>query len=230
MVTKKELFLTIISSLVLIIAITFIFITHVTYDEATIIDTLDSSNQTIFITSNASEVSTTIETIVTTTEAISVPSTIIATVTTIIEPTTILITETTRALRYGFSEDEIYLLAQLICGDEKISGDGEYDFVWNNKCIKSYYKEMSKILCVIMNQQRDPHFADNVTDVIMHPGHFTPMPENLKTKPSKIAINEIRKWCQAYDNYDKSVQIIPEDHIFFSAGPNNTNITRAKWR
>ena len=139
-------------------------------------------------------------------------------------------TTTPSKLRYGFTDDEIYLLAQLLCGDEKISGDGEYDFVWNDACIDGYYTEMAKVLCVVMNQQRSSEFADTVSGVILHPGHFTPMPENTNTTPSKLAISAVKNWCDAYDRYDSAVQIIPEDHLYFSSGPNNTNVTRNYWK
>ena len=143
------------------------------------------------------------------------------------KPETLVITEP--PMRYGFSESEIYLLAQLLCGDESIDGDGEFDFVWQYEHDRPYKDEMSKVLCVVMNRQRSDIYPDTVTDVVMQPEQFTPMPENSHTSPSDIAIQEVSKWREAYDYYDPDCQIVPEDHLYFSAGPNLTNITRRTW-
>lgn len=143
------------------------------------------------------------------------------------KPETLVITEP--PMRYGFSESEIYLLAQLLCGDESIDGDGEFDFVWQYEHDRPYKDEMSKVLCVVMNRQRSDIYPDTVTDVVMQSEQFTPMPENSHTSPSDIAIQEVRKWCEAYDYYDPDCQIVPEDHLYFRAGPDLTNITRKDW-
>lgn len=143
------------------------------------------------------------------------------------KPETLVITEP--PMRYGFNDGEIYLLAQLLCGDESIDGDGEFDFVWQYEHDQPYKKEMSKVLCVVMNRQRSDIYPDTVTDVVMQSEQFTPMPENSYTSPSDIAIQEVRKWCEAYDYYDPGCQIVPEDHLYFSAGPNLTNVTRRTW-
>ena len=134
-------------------------------------------------------------------------------------------------LRYGFTDDEIYLLAQLLCGDESVDGDGEFDFVGLCQNSEPYIDEMGKVLCVVMNRQRsnDPLYPDTVKEIVLQPGQFTPMPENSHTSPSDIAIQEVRKWCEAYDYYDPACQIVPEDHLYFSAGPNLTNVTRRMW-
>jgi len=134
--------------------------------------------------------------------------------------------------QYGFTEKDIYLLAQLLCGDEKKDGDGEYDFVGRVTSNKPYYLEMSKVLCVVMNRQRstNKYYPDTVQGVVLQKNQFTPMSRNRTSKPSKIAIEKIREWCQAYDNYDPKVQVIPKSHIFFCAGKNNTNVTRANYK
>lgn len=143
------------------------------------------------------------------------------------KPETLVITEP--PMRYGFSESEIYLLAQLLCGDGSIDGDGEFDFVWQYEHDKPYKEELAKVLCVVMNRQRSDIYPNTVTDVVMQPEQFTPMPENSHTSPSDIATQEVRKWCEAYDYYDPACQIVPEDHLYFSAGPNLTNVTRRTW-
>lgn len=143
------------------------------------------------------------------------------------KPETLVITEP--PMQYGFNEGEIYLLAQLLCGDESIDGDGEFDFVWQYIHDRPYKEEMSKVLCVVMNRVRSDSYPDTVKDVVMQSEQFTPMPENSYTSPSDIAIQEVRKWCEAYDHYDPGCQIVPEDHLYFSAGPNLTNVTRRTW-
>lgn len=156
--------------------------------------------------------------------------------TTILPTETILpsIPDVTQAVvppRYGFTEDEIYLLAQLICGDASNDGDGEYDFVWQASYGgRPHYYEMSKVLCVIMNRQRSGYWSSDVREIVLQPGQFTPMPKNLDTTPDPLAIEEIRKWCQAYDAYDPEAQVIPETHMYFSSGPNLTNITRENYK
>ena len=150
-------------------------------------------------------------------------------------PETILIAEPLVAetisepveLRYGFTDDEIYLLAQLLCGSSTKSGDGEYDFVWKGTC--KNYCEMSKVLCVVMNRVRSGSFPNTVTDVVMQKNQFSVMPRNSYKTPDPVAVETIREWCEAYDNWDIGVQNIPENHLYFSAGPNLTNITREKY-
>ena len=143
------------------------------------------------------------------------------------KPETLVITEP--PMQYGFNEGEIYLLAQLLCGDESIDGDGEFDFVWQYIHDRPYKEEMSKVLCVVMNRVRSDIYPDTVKGVVMQSEQFTPMPENSYTSPSDIAIQEVRKWCEAYDYYDPKCQIVPEDHLYFRAGPNLTNVTRRTW-
>ena len=130
--------------------------------------------------------------------------------------------------RYGFTDEEVYLLAQLLCGSSKVDGDGEYDFVYTAKYFpdKLNYCEISKVLCVVMNRVRSEQFPNTVSEVVLQKGQFSPMPKNAKKTPDDIAIQKVQEWCDAYDNWDTGVQNVPEDHLYFSAGPNLTNVTR----
>jgi len=129
--------------------------------------------------------------------------------------------------RYGFTDDEVYLLAQLLCGSAKVSGDGEYDFVWKGKVTN--YCEMSKVLCVVMNRVRSGSFPNTVTEVVMQKGQFSNVCRSVKKVPDQLAVDTIKEWCDAYDNWDIGAQSIPENHLYFSAGPNLTNVTREKY-
>lgn len=130
--------------------------------------------------------------------------------------------------RYGFTDEEVYLLAQLLCGSSKVDGDGEYDFVYTAKYFpdKLNYCEISKVLCVVMNRVRSEQFPNTVSEVVLQKGQFSPMPKNAKKTPDDIAIQKVQEWCDAYDNWDTGVQNAPEDHLYFSSGPNLTNVTR----
>lgn len=145
-------------------------------------------------------------------------------------PTIEPMVETLKSPRYGFTNDDIYLLAQLLCGQDKISGDGEYDFVCRGKLVEPYFPEMSKVLCVVMNRQRSGCFPNTVKGIITQKGQFSVIPNNLHATPSVQAIETIQQWCDAYDNYDSSIQTIPEDHLYFYAGKNNTNVTRENYK
>lgn len=127
-------------------------------------------------------------------------------------------------LRYGFTEDDIYLLAQLLCGDKATDGDGEYDIDYQTDI---NYHELSKVFCVVMNRQRDERFPDTIKDIVLARNQFSVFPENLNTTPSEKALREVRYWCEAYDKYDGGVQCIPENHIYFS-GDGNINHTRSE--
>lgn len=133
--------------------------------------------------------------------------------------------EIERDPRYGFTYEEIYLLAQALSGDGSVDGDGEYDIDFQNEI--NYY-EVGKVLGVIMNRVRSEYFPDTVTDVVTQEGQFIVMPHNLTTEPSNIALQIVEEWCIAYDNYINCIQIIPEDHLFFR-GNGISNITRAKF-
>lgn len=126
--------------------------------------------------------------------------------------------------RYGFTEDEIYLLAQLLCGDENTSGDGEYDIDFVDQSDINYY-EVSKVLCVVMNRVRDDRFPNTVKDVVLAKNQFSVMPKNLKATPSEMALTVVEDWCKAYDEFDMGIQCVPENHVFFT-GNGVSNITR----
>ena len=124
--------------------------------------------------------------------------------------------------RYGFTEDEVYLLAQLLCGSGCKDGDGEYDIDFKTEI---NYCEVAKVLCVVMNRVRSDSFPNTVTDVVMQKGQFSAMPRNAKRTPSDIAIQTVQEWCDAYDRFDGGAQNIPEDHLYFT-GNGITNTTR----
>lgn len=124
--------------------------------------------------------------------------------------------------RYGFTEDEIYLLAQLLCGDKSVDGDGEYDIDYQKEI--NYY-EVSKVLCVVMNRVRDDRFPSTVKDVVLAKNQFAVMPKNLKATPSEMALTVVEDWCKAYDEFDLDTQCVPENHVFFT-GNGVSNITR----
>lgn len=131
--------------------------------------------------------------------------------------------------RYGFTEGDIYILAQLLCGDENYDGDGEYDFIWGALHDEMNYYEISKVLCVVMNRVRDDAFPDTVSDVIFQPNQFAGS-KRAHTKPHPVAIEKIKEWCDAYDRWDPGVQSIPENHLYFEAAGDLTNITKETWR
>lgn len=130
--------------------------------------------------------------------------------------------------RYGFTEEDILHLAQLLCGDESYNGDGEYDFVYGALHDDMNYCEMSKILCVVMNRVRNDMFPDTVSEVLFQKGQFADY-RRINTEPADIAIEKISEWCEAYDQWDPGIQTIPEEHLYFEAGPNLTNITGESW-
>lgn len=132
--------------------------------------------------------------------------------------------------RYGFTADEIYLLAQVLCGDAGIDGDGEYDFVWQVEKTpdKIRYDQISLVLCVIMNRVRSETFPNTVKEVIFQRNQFAGMSRRQKTIPHDIAIEKIKEWCEAYDRGDPGAQSIPEDHLYFS-GNGRINKSRARY-
>lgn len=137
--------------------------------------------------------------------------------------------------RYGFTDDEVFLLAQLLCGGSEVSGDGEYDFVWDavtNNDIR--YDQIYLVLCVVMNRVRSDEFPDKVTDVVMqgppkYVRQFTVMPRNASKKPHELAIKYVRDWCEAYDRWEPGIQSIPETHLYFKMGKNSTNVSSEGW-
>lgn len=129
-------------------------------------------------------------------------------------------------LRYGFTDEDIYILAQVLSGDKSVDGDGEYDIDYQKEI--NYY-EVGKVLGVIMNRVRSKDFPNTVTDVILQKGQFSVIPRNLTKEPSDITLQTVREWCTAYDNYINLVQVVPTNHLFFT-GDGKINITRAKYK
>lgn len=117
--------------------------------------------------------------------------------------------------RYGFTEDEIYMLAVLLCGSKYVDGDGEYDFDFGND---ERYDQISLVLCVVMNRVRNEQFPDTVIEVITQPNQFSLMKRWSEELPevSDIALQRVREWCDAYDRYDLGTQSVPEDHLYFT--------------
>lgn len=135
--------------------------------------------------------------------------------------------------RYGFTDEEVYLLAQLLCGSADYDGDGEYDFVWDAVVGNDIrYDQISLVLCVVMNRVRsdERYFPDTVIEVVMQKRQFAVMPRNANKTPHEMAIKYVKEWCDAYDRWDGGVQSIPEDHLYFTEGPNLTNISSTTWR
>jgi len=132
--------------------------------------------------------------------------------------------------RYGFTDEDVYLLAQLLCGSAGYDGDGEYDFVYSASIGNLNDYEIAKVLCVVMNRVNSSKFPNTVREVVLQKGQFAVMPRNSYKQPADLAIDVVRDWCVRYDREDTGAQCIPENHLFFSAGKNLTNVTRENWR
>jgi hypothetical protein len=130
---------------------------------------------------------------------------------------------------YGFKQQEIFLMAQLLCGDKNRDGDGEYDIDFGND---DRYDQISLVLCVVMNRVNDDRFPNTVEDVIWQNNgttyQFSVMKQwddfNKVCQPSDIAIQRVTEWCEAYDRGDPSAQSIPTDHVMF-VGNGDENIS-----
>lgn len=129
--------------------------------------------------------------------------------------------------RYGFTEDDVYLMAQLLSGDKKVDGDGEYDIDFRVMDEKAYF-EVNKVFSVVMNRVRDKRFANTVHEIILQKKQFDVMPRNTKAIPSDITLKVTRQWCSDYDAYLTNVSTIPDDHIYFY-GNGKTNRTYSNW-
>lgn len=130
--------------------------------------------------------------------------------------------EPTPPPRYGFTDDDVYLLAQLLCGSGTRDGDGEYDIDFQREI---NYFEVCKVLDVVMDRVRSGEFPNTVYGVVMEDGQFSVMPWNSYKTPSDKALKVVGDWCKAYDAYDPGVQVVPEDHLYFT-GNGYINITR----
>ena len=130
---------------------------------------------------------------------------------------------------YGFTQQEIFLMAQLLCGDKNRDGDGEYDIDFGND---DRYDQISLVLCVVMNRVNDDRFPNTVEDVIWQNNgttyQFSVMMQwddfNNVCIPSDIAIQRVTEWCDAYDRGDPGAQSIPTDHVMF-VGNGDENIS-----
>ena len=129
-------------------------------------------------------------------------------------PTPIL-TPTPEPLRYGFTEDEIYLMAVLLSGSKYVDGDGEFDIDYGRD---EEYDQISLVLGVVMNRVRSENWQNTVSEVIWRKGQFSVMPQWKKGLPevSDISLQRVSDWCKAYDAHDLGVQTIPEDHFYFT--------------
>jgi len=122
--------------------------------------------------------------------------------------------EPTRPPRYGFTEEEIILLARLLCGDKDVDGDGEYDFDYG---FRHNYDQISLVLCVVMNRVRSDKFPNTVKENLYRQGQFTRV-LSWTSEPdvSDVAMHYVRTWCELYDSYNGFAQSIPEDHYYFN--------------
>ncbi|MDX9917313.1 MAG: cell wall hydrolase [Gudongella sp.] len=129
--------------------------------------------------------------------------------------------------RYGFTDDDIYLMTVLLCGSGDTDGDGEYDVDFGNQ---DNHEQISLVLSVVMNRVMSSKFPNTVSEVIWAPNQFSPMPRWRgglpKVKPESYAI--VKAWCDAYDSNDLTVMSIPETHLYFT-GNGTINKSRERW-
>lgn len=125
------------------------------------------------------------------------------------------IPKTERSPQYIFSDEEIYLMAQLLSGDKSIDGDGEYDIDFRTMD-DSAITEVDKVFSVVMNRVKDSRFKEStVTGIILQKGQFDTMPKNAKKTPSEKTLAVATEWCKAYSEYSETVSNVPDDHIYF---------------
>ena len=126
--------------------------------------------------------------------------------------------------RYGFTDNDIYLMTVLLCGSGKTDGDGEYDIDFDNNI---NHDQASLVLSVVMNRVMSDRFPNTVSEVIWARGQFSPMPRWKNGLPtvSDKSYQIVKDWCIAYDAHDLSVMSIPEDHLYFAG---NGKINRSR--
>ena len=126
--------------------------------------------------------------------------------------------------RYGFTDNDIYLMTVLLCGSGKTDGDGEYDIDFDNNID---HDQVSLVLSVAMNRVMSDRFPNTVSEVIWAQGQFSPMPRWKNGLPtvSDKSYQIVKDWCVAYDAHDLSIMSIPEDHLYFT-GNGTINISR----
>jgi len=129
--------------------------------------------------------------------------------------------------RYGFTEDDIYLMTVLLCGSKNTSGDGEYDIDFGNQ---DNHDQISLVLSVVMNRVMNDKFPNTVKEVIFAPNQFSPMKRWVNGLPdvSPESYEVVKAWCEAYDAHDLSVMSIPESHLYFT-GNGKINISRGNF-
>ena len=129
--------------------------------------------------------------------------------------------------RYGFTEDEIYLMGVLLSGSKYVDGDGEYDIDFSGQDDND---QISLVMNVVMNRVRSEQFPDTVEEVIWASGQFAPMTKwkNGLPEVSDITLEKVRLWCETYDSYNPYIQTIPENHLYFY-GNGLINISRERW-
>lgn len=130
--------------------------------------------------------------------------------------------------KYGFTDDDIYLMTVLLCGSKNNSGDGEYDIDFGNQ---DDHDQISLVLSVVMNRVMSAKFPDTVEEVIWAPKQFSPMARwsknNLpEVKPESYEI--VKAWCKEYDSHNLAVMSVPETHLYFT-GNGKINISRKGW-
>ena len=129
--------------------------------------------------------------------------------------------------RYGFTDEDIYLMTVLLSGSGSVSGDGEYDIDFGNQ---DNHDQISLVLSVVMNRVMSDKFPNTVEEVIWAPNQFSPMKRWInglpEVKPETYEI--VKKWCEAYDSHDLSVMSVPESHLYFT-GNGKINISRERW-
>lgn len=124
------------------------------------------------------------------------------------------IIEMVAPVKYGFTEEEIYLMTLLLCGSGKTDGDGEYDIDFHNM---GNHEQVSLVLGIVMNRVESNNFPNTVAGVIWQKGQFSVMPKWTDNLPI-VSVNSyevVKAWCDMYDSQDPSLSI-PENHLYFS--------------
>lgn len=132
--------------------------------------------------------------------------------------------------RYEFTDNDIYLMARLLCGSKHKDGDGEYDFDYGNE---DRLDQINVVLSVVMNRVQDKRFPDTVEEVITqryrgqgYQFSAVALWRSDNKEVSEIAIKRVTDWCYAYNNRLKGVLVIPEDYVYFSSYGKGVNIPR----
>lgn len=142
-------------------------------------------------------------------------------------PEEVVFEEPTISPRYGFTEDDIYLMTVLLCGSGDTSGDGEYDIDFSNQ---DNHEQISLVLSVVMNRVMSDKFPNTVSEVIWAPNQFSPMKrwKNGLPNVSAESYQIVKEWCEAYDAHDLTVMSVPETHLYFT-GNGKINKSRERW-